>query len=79
MLQISVQMLVTLLAQVAKEAKRVVARLDAAEQQSQHAHSADPQSQKLAELYSLGDKARHHFYMAHNLAMQTTDCLKAHY
>lgn len=43
--------------QVAKEAKRVVARLDAAEQQSQRIHSADPARQKLADLYSLGHKA----------------------
>lgn len=43
--------------QVAKEAKRVVARLDAAEQQSQCIHSADPARQKLADLYSLGHKA----------------------
>ncbi len=43
--------------QVAKEAKRVVARLDAAEQQSQRIHSADPDRQKLADVYSLGHKA----------------------
>jgi hypothetical protein len=43
--------------QVAKEAKRVAARLDAAEQQSQRIHSADPARQKLADLYSLGHKA----------------------
>jgi len=35
----------------------VVARLDAAEQQSQRIHSADPARQKLADLYSLGHKA----------------------
>ncbi|DBA95622.1 TPA: hypothetical protein ACH3X3_013469 [Trebouxia sp. C0006] len=43
--------------EVAKEAKRVVARLDAAEQQSQRIHSADPARRKLADLYSLGHKA----------------------
>ena len=42
--------------QVAKEAKRVVARLDAAEQQTQRAYSADPARQKLVDLYSLGHK-----------------------
>ncbi|KAL0020849.1 hypothetical protein WJX77_001177 [Trebouxia sp. C0004] len=44
--------------QVAREAKRVVARLDAAEQQSQRIHSADPARQRLADLYSLGHKVQ---------------------
>ena len=35
----------------------MVARLDAAEQQSQRIHSADPVRQKRADLYSLGHKA----------------------
>lgn len=43
--------------QVAKEAKRVVARLDAAERHSHHAHSAHPDRKGLASLYSLGHKA----------------------
>lgn len=42
--------------QVLREAKRVVAQLDKAEQQNQQAHAADPARQQLASLYSLGHK-----------------------
>ena len=44
--------------QVAKEAKRVVARLDRAEQESLQHHTADPERHKLTEVYSLGHKVR---------------------
>ena len=42
--------------QVLREAKRVVARLDKSEQQTQEAHALDPQRQELISLYSLGQK-----------------------
>ena len=47
-------------AQVIKQAKKVVTKLDAAEHRSQLTHQADPSRQKLAELYSLGHKVSLH-------------------
>ena len=45
-----------MLAQVAKEAKRVVARLDRAEEQTLQHHATNHERLKLATMYSLGHK-----------------------
>ena len=47
---------VLLLAQVTKEARRVAARLDRAEQQTLKQHATDHERSKLATMYSLGHK-----------------------
>ena len=47
---------VTLLAQVTKEARRVAARLNRAEQQTLKQHATNHERLKLATMYSLGHK-----------------------